>query len=162
VEQFGAVNHIKRLCDLRDVCQCLHFVERALLLDDSQQRLPLEHLHHHVRGVVFLEERKDLDDVRVLELGQPLTLREKLGFLLQVFRLGDHRARLDRSPVSRTPLNLGEELFDRDCPLQSRVTAKIGDPETSLSQYFSDGIEGALQPRTDGQGGGRPTHGCQR
>ena len=122
--------------------------------DDPQKRLPLEQLHHHVRGVVLLEEREDLDDVWVLELGQPLTLREKLGFLLQVFRLGDHPARLDRGPVSRTALNLGEELFDRNRSLQSGVTAKIGDPETSLSQDSSDGIQTALQPRTDRQSGG--------
>jgi len=37
--------------------------------------------------VALLEERKELDDVWVLELGRPLALREKLVLLLMVFRL---------------------------------------------------------------------------
>ena len=108
--------------------------------DDPQKRLPFEQLHDHVRRVVFLEEREHLDDVWVLKLGQPLTLREKLILLVQVFRLGGHPARLDRGSVSRAALKLGEELFDRNRSLQADVTAKIGDPETTLSQDFSDGV----------------------
>ncbi len=68
--------------------------------------------------------------------------------------MSNHPTRLNRRPVPRAALDLRKEFLDRNRSFQSGVTAKIGDPESSLSQDFSDRIQTALQPRTDRQSGG--------
>src|SRR5271166_191115 len=139
---------------MRDECDGSLLFEATIFLDDLQERLPPEELHHHVGGVVLLEEREDFDDARVLELGQPLALGEKLVLFLPIFQMGNHPTRLNRCSISRAALDLRKEFLDRNRSFQSGVTAKIGDSESSLSQDFSDGIQIALQPRTDRQSEG--------
>ena len=115
------------------------FRQAAPFADDGFQRLAALVLHHHVAGVVQLEEIEHGDDERVAEAREDLTLfqepfaapYESLGLL---FRGG-----LNVAIVIPVRELLREVLFDGNRAIQIRVGRKIGYAETASAEnalYF--------------------------
>ena len=109
------------------------------LADDGFERLAALVLHHHVAGVVQLEEIEHRYDERIAESGENLALFQKslasphegFGFIL--------RRRADTAVVIPDRKLLRKVLFDGDGATQIGIGCEIGYPEspgTENAFYF--------------------------
>jgi hypothetical protein len=106
------------------------FRQAASLTDDGLERLATLVLHHHIAGVVQLEEIEHRYNERIAESGENLTLFQKslatpdegLGFIL--------RGRVDTPIVIPGRKLLRKVLFDGNGAIQIGIGCEIGYPES--------------------------------
>ena len=128
VEQWEDQRHQLLLVDLLPLT---HAVVQALALDE---------VHDDVGGTVGLEEPHDLNDVRMVELGQRLGFAQELLKTPTIVRLGLARLRLHgglRIPDGKAHRQV---FLDRHLFFELYVLAEIGDAEPAMPQYVLDPV----------------------
>ena len=99
-------------------------------------------VHHNIGRAVFLKKIADMHNVRAVKLREcPGFCLELLAAFFEAFlsRLRGHRSHMDR--IRRAHRHTGREiLLDRCTHRKRQVDPQIGDPESALSEHFSDKI----------------------
>ena len=122
------------------LCQC------SILIDIGFKTLAIDVFHNVVGCTVLLEDIVDMDDIGVVELGDSLSLLDKLSLKgLHNLSTALRAERYATSVIIAVVVLLREELLDAYLALSHDLLGKVGDAKTTTADGLHNTILAALQ-----------------